>query len=159
MQVLNTGIVESKRQGIAKALSHVLADTYVLYLKTHKYHWNVKGPLFHSLHALFEEHYTALAQAVDEIAERIRVMGEESPGSFEEFSKISVLKGDPDHGVSAEQMVTKLLHDHEQVALRVKEVLKSCEGANDEGTVSLMGSRLEFHEKTAWMLKSLSIKD
>lgn len=152
---LNTGIEEGKRVEIANSLSKVLAETYTLYLKTHKYHWNVTGPMFHTLHLMFEEHYTALALAVDEIAERIRVLGVKAPGSYTEFSKLSEVKEDPEIDCDAMTMASNLLKDHEQVVRSAKEVLLKVEGANDEGTNSLMGARIEFHEKTAWMLKSL----
>lgn len=152
---LNTGINESKREEIAGALSGLLAESYTLYLKTHKYHWNVTGPMFQSLHIMFEEHYNALALAVDEIAERIRVLGVKAPGSYSEFSKNSQVKEDPSLDTSAEQMVKNLLADHEQVVRTAKDILSLLEDANDEGTNSLLGARIEYHEKTAWMLKSL----
>lgn len=152
---LNTGIEEGKRQEIAKGMSKLLAETYTLYLKTHKYHWNVTGPMFQTLHLMFEQHYTALALAVDEIAERIRVLGEKSPGSYTEFSELSAVKEDPASQVKDLDMIKNLLGDHEQVTRTAKEILPLLDGANDEGTNSLLGARIEFHEKTAWMLKSL----
>ena len=155
MNILNTGIEESKRGAIAGGLSKLLAESYTLYLKTHKYHWNVVGPMFQNLHLMFEEHYTALALAVDEIAERIRVLGEEAPGSYEEFLELGHVKGDPAKKIDANTMVANLLKDHEQVVRTAKDILPILDGANDEGTNSLLGARIEFHEKTAWMLKSL----
>jgi starvation-inducible DNA-binding protein len=152
---LNIGILESKREKIASSLSRLLAETYTLYLKTHKYHWNVTGPMFQSLHTMFELHYTALALAVDELAERIRVMGVKAPGSYVEFAELSAVKDDPRGDVLAEEMIKNLLHDHEQVVRTSKEILSIIEGANDEGTAGLLGARIEYHEKTAWMLKSL----
>ncbi len=152
---LNTGIEESKRTEIAKGLSRLLAETYTLYLKTHKYHWNVTGPMFQSLHLMFEGHYNDLALAVDEIAERIRVLGVKAPGSYTEFAELSSVKDDPSNQVEATSMITNLLKDHEQVTRTAKSVLPLLENANDEGTNSLMGARIEYHEKTAWMLKSL----
>ena len=151
---LNTGIVENKRSEIAKGLSKLLAETYTLYMKTHKYHWNVTGPMFQTYHTMFETQYTELAQAVDVIAERIRVLGEKAPGSYKEFSEISAVKEDSSQGISSNQMIKNLLIDHEQVVRTAKEILTSLEGANDEGTSSLLGARIEFHEKTAWMLNS-----
>ncbi|MCB0422802.1 MAG: DNA starvation/stationary phase protection protein [Bdellovibrionales bacterium] len=152
---LNTGIEEGKRTEIASGLSRLLSDTYTLYLKTHKYHWNVTGPMFQTLHVMFEEHYTALGLAVDEIAERIRVLGVEAPGSYSEFSELATVKEDPRKQVAATEMIKNLLADHEQVARTAKVILPMLDGANDEGTNSLLGARIEYHEKTAWMLNSL----
>lgn len=154
MSGLNTGIEESKRVAIAEGLSKLLAETYTLYLKTHKYHWNVTGSMFQPLHALFEEQYTALAAAVDELAERIRVLGLKAPGSYEEFAKLGEVKGDTSLDCESKNMVENLLRDHEQVVRTAKSILPVLEGANDEGTVSLLGSRIEYHEKVAWMLGS-----
>lgn len=153
--LLNTGINEDKRMEIAKSLSGLLAESYTLYLKTHKYHWNVTGPMFQTLHLMFEEHYTAMALAVDELAERIRVLGIKAPGSYTEFAEISRVKEDSSHDTSAEDMIKNLLGDHEQIVRTAKEILPMLEGANDEGTNSLLGARIEYHEKTAWMLRSL----
>ncbi len=152
---LNTGIEESKRIEIAKSLSKLLTETYTLYLKTHKYHWNVTGPMFQSLHLMFEQHYTALALAVDEIAERIRVLGVKAPGSYSEFAELSKVKDDASQDVAANSMIENLPSDHEQVVRTAKAILPLLDGANDEGTNSLLGARIEYHEKTAWMLKSL----
>ncbi len=132
-----------------------MAETYTLYLKTHKYHWNVVGPMFQTLHLMFEQHYNDLALAVDEIAERIRVLDEKAPGSYSEFEKLSAVKEDPKTDTSAENMIANLLADHEQVNKTAKSILPLLDGANDEGTNSLLGARIEYHEKTAWMLKSL----
>ena len=155
MSFLNTGIDHNKATHIAHGLAKVLADTYTLYLKTHKYHWNVTGPMFQTLHTLFEDHYNALALAVDELAERIRVLGMKAPGSYTEFEKLSSVKEDISIDCKAEDMLANLLQDHEQVVRTAKGVLPLLEGANDEGTQSLLGARIEYHEKTAWMLKSL----
>jgi len=152
---LNTGIVEAKRPEIAKGLAQVLAETYTLYLKTHKYHWNVTGPMFQTLHLMFETHYNDLALAVDEVAERIRVLGEKAPGSYKEFSELSSVKEDPSNGTAAEQMIKNLLADHEQIVRTSKDVMTTAEGANDEGSNALLSARIEYHEKTAWMLRSL----
>lgn len=154
---LNTGINEDKRAAIADGLDRVLAETYTLYLKTHKYHWNVTGPMFQSLHSMFEEHYTALATAVDEIAERIRVLGRVAPGSYQEFAELSRVKDDASKDVPATKMIENLLADHEQVVRTAKEALSATEDANDEGTEGLLGARIEYHEKIAWMLKSLTV--
>ena len=152
---LKTGIEETKRAEIAKSLARLLAESYTLYLKTHKYHWNVTGPMFQTLHLMFEQHYTDLALAVDEIAERVRVLGEKAPGSYSEFAELSRVKEDPAESCEANAMVENLLQDHEQVVRTAKEILPLLDGANDEGTNSLLGARIEYHEKTAWMLKSL----
>lgn len=153
--MLNTGINESKRTQIAEGMSTLLAETYTLYLKTHKYHWNVVGHMFQTLHVMFEQHYNDLALAVDEIAERIRVLGEKAPGSYAEYAKLSAVKEDASTDTVAEQMIVNLLADHEQVTKTAKSILPLLEDANDEGTNSLLGARIEYHEKTAWMLKSL----
>ena len=152
---LNTGIEESKRVEIAKGVSKLLAESYTLYLKTHKYHWNVTGPMFQTLHTMFEAQYSELAVAVDEIAERVRVLGLKAPGSYTEFVELSGIKDDPSFETSANEMIGNLLNDHEHVTRTAKEILPLLEGANDEGTNSLLGARIELHEKTAWMLKSL----
>lgn len=152
---LNTGIEEGKKREIAKGLSKLLAETYTLYLKTHKYHWNVTGPMFQTLHLMFEQQYTELALAVDQLAERIRVMGVKAPGSYQEFTELSSVKDDPSQETPAQKMIESLLKDHEQVVRTAKSILPVLDGANDEGTNSLLGARIEFHEKTAWMLKSL----
>lgn len=153
--MINTGINESKKSEIANGLSKLLAETYTLYLKTHKYHWNVKGPLFQTLHLMFETQYNDLAVAVDEIAERVRVLGVDAPGSYTEFNALGSVKDDPNTGVGQDLMIKNLLSDHEQVARTAKEILPVLEGANDEGTNSLLGTRIEYHEKTAWMLNSM----
>lgn len=152
---LNTGIVEAKRPDIAKGLSQVLAETYTLYLKTHKYHWNVTGPMFQSLHTMFETQYTELSLAVDEVAERIRVLGVKAPGSYKEFSDLSQVKDDPQSDCSADMMIKNLLADHEQIVRTSKSVMEIIDGANDEGSNALLSARIEYHEKTAWMLRSL----
>lgn len=153
---IQTGIADGKRKDIANGLSRLLAESYTLYLKTHNYHWNVTGPMFQPLHALFEEQYTALALAVDEIAERIRVLGFRAPASYSEFAELSQVKEDATHDVAAQGMVKNLLADHEQVVRTAKAILPLLEGANDEGTNSLLGARIEYHEKTAWMLHAMS---
>ncbi|MEZ4870643.1 MAG: Dps family protein [Bdellovibrionales bacterium] len=152
---LNTGIEENKRVEIANGMSRLLADSYTLYLKTHKYHWNVTGPMFQTLHLMFEQQYTDLALAVDVIAERIRVLGVKAPGSYSEFAELSRVKDDTSSDTQDKEMIKNLLFDHEQVTRTAKEILPLLEGANDEGTNSLLGARIEYHEKTAWMLKSL----
>jgi starvation-inducible DNA-binding protein len=139
---LNIGIEENKGNEIAKGLSRLLAETYTLYLKTHKYHWNVTGPMFQTLHTMFEQQYTTLALAVDEIAERIRVMEVKAPGSYTEFSELSQVKEDPSVDAKANTMIENLLQDHEQVVRTAKKILPILEGANDERTNSLLGKGL-----------------
>lgn len=152
---INIGIEEEKRLEIAKGLSHFLADSYSLYLKTHKFHWNVTGIQFQSLHTLFESQYNDLAVAVDDIAERIRVMGVLAPGTYREFAELSSIKEDEKNDITPEGMIKSLLEGHEQVVRTAKRVLSILDGANDEGTSGLLGARIESHEKTAWMLRSM----
>ncbi len=152
---LNIGIEKEKRIEIAKDLSKLLAETYTLYLKTHKYHWNVTGPMFQTLHLMFEQHYNDLALAVDEIAERVRVLGVKAPGSYTEFAELSSVKDDSSQDISATAMIENLLQDHEQIVRTSKDLLNTLEGSNDEGTSSFIGARIEYHEKTAWMLRSM----
>ncbi len=151
---VNLGIPEGGRKAIAKGLSRVLADTYTLYVKTHKYHWNVTGPLFSQLHAAFEAQYTQLQEAVDSLAERIRALGEFAPGSFIEFqelSEIKEVKGVP----TAMEMVGQLLKDHETVVRGIRVLIPEADKAEDEATSDLLTGRLREHEKTAWMLRAM----
>ncbi len=151
---IDIGINETNRQEIAKGLSNVLADSYTLYLKTHKFHWNVTGPYFTSLHLMFEEHYTELATAVDEIAERIRALGVNAPGSYQEFAKLSSIKeevGTPDY----KEMIKQLVEGHEAIVRTARTTLLKANEASDEVTASLLADRMTVHEKTAWMLRSL----
>jgi starvation-inducible DNA-binding protein len=150
----NIGITETDRKTIADGLSRLLADTYTLYLKTHNYHWNVEGPMFNTLHAMFEEHYTEMATAVDEIAERIRILGFKAPGSYKAYAQLTSIK-EEDEVPSANEMVKNLLHSHETVVNTAKSILPSLEGANDEASLALLSDRIVIHEKTAWMLRSL----
>ncbi|MFW5969114.1 MAG: Dps family protein [Halofilum sp. (in: g-proteobacteria)] len=138
---------------VADELAKLLAESYTLYLKTHKYHWNVVGPMFHSLHLLFETQYTELATAVDDIAERIRALGHKAPGSYGEFAKLSSVKdaeGDPD----AEGMVKELADDHRTVAERANKIMGLAGKHDDEGTAALASARIEVHEKAVWMLSA-----
>jgi len=150
---VDIGINEQDRIEIAQGLKHLLADSYTLYLQTHNFHWNVTGPQFRELHLMFEEHYTELATAVDEIAERIRTLGEIAPGTykvFSELSSISEVEGVP----AAKEMIEILVRSHEQVVKTSREVLKLAQEAEDESTASLVSDRMREHEKTAWMLRS-----
>ena len=144
----------SSRSSIADGLSRVLADTYSVYLKTQNFHWNVKGPMFHTLHAMFEEQYTELALAIDEIAERIRAIGYPAPGSFTEFARLSKVC-EPQGIPSADGMITTLIKDQAIIVQTAKDVFPLAQGANDEPTTDLFIRRIQIHEKTAWMLKSL----
>ncbi len=151
---IDIGINEKQRQKIAKGLSHLLADTYTLYLKTHNFHWNVTGPHFQTLHTMFEGQYNELALAVDAIAERIRSLGEKAPGSYAEFAKLTSIKESTGH-LSAEKMITELVLGQEQVAKTARSIFPLADEAHDEPTADLLTQRLQIHEKTAWMLRSL----
>lgn len=144
-------------QKVADELAHFLADTYLLYLKTQNFHWNVEGKDFYSLHKMFEEQYQELAAAIDEIAERIRALGCKAPASFAQYSQLSSIKEER-NDISAENMVKKLLEDHETLADHVAHLIPKAQKAGDEGTADLLIQRLKVHEKTAWMLKSTLAK-
>ncbi len=151
---LNIGIGSEDRQRIAEGLSKLLADSYTLYLKTHNYHWNVEGPLFNTLHLMFEEHYTELATAVDEIAERIRALGVKAPGSYSAYSALaSVTEAEGDE--SAEEMIRQLVVGQETVVRTAREAFAAAEEASDEPTADLLTQRMQIHEKNAWMLRSM----
>lgn len=150
---VNIGISEEDRRNIAEGLNKVLADSYLLYLKTHNYHWNVTGELFHQLHEQFEEQYNELAEAIDEIAERIRALGFRAPGSFKEFSELTSIEEDADQPKALE-MVRRLALGNEAVIRTAREALKPADEAGDEATVDLLTERLSVHSKTAWMLRS-----
>jgi len=151
---INIGISSDQREEIANGLSRLLADTYTLYLKTHNYHWNVTGPQFATLHALFETHYTELALAVDQIAERIRALGHRAPGSYREFSALSSIQED-DTTPSAEDMIRRLVEGQEAVVRTSRGIFPSVDAANDEPSADLLTQRMQIHEKNAWMLRSL----
>ena len=151
---INIGIGESERREIAEGLSRLLADTYTLYLKTHNYHWNVTGPMFQTLHLMFEQQYNELALAVDLIAERIRALGFPAPATYAEFARLSSIK--EEEGVpSAQEMIRKLVEGQEAVARTARTVFPTAEDANDQPTADLLTERMQVHEKTAWMLRSL----
>ncbi len=151
---INIGIGEGERREIAEGLSRLLADTYTLYLKTHNYHWNVTGPMFQTLHLMFESQYNELALAVDLIAERIRALGFPAPGTYGEFARLSSIK--EKEGVpSAQAMIRELVEGQEAVARTAREVFPAVEAANDQPTADLLTQRMQVHEKTAWMLRSL----
>jgi starvation-inducible DNA-binding protein len=135
------------------ALSHLLADSYSLYLKTHNYHWNVTGPMFNTLHTMFETQYTELALAVDEIAERIRALGHRAPGSYREFAALTKV-ADAEGSPAAEQMIEDLVHDLAIVVSSAKTVFAAAEGTGDPASADLAVRRIEISEKHAWMLRS-----
>ena len=151
---IDIGIDEADRKAITEGLSRLLADSYTLYLKTHNYHWNVTGPMFQTLHLMFETQYNELALAVDLIAERIRSLGERAPGSYSEFAALSSISEDPDHP-DALEMIRRLVAGQEAVARTARSVFAAVEHAHDEPTADLLTQRLQVHEKTAWMLRSL----
>jgi starvation-inducible DNA-binding protein len=151
---LNIGISPKHREELAGELSRLLADSYTLYLKTHNFHWNVTGPMFQTLHAMFEEHYTELAMAVDVIAERIRALGIKAPGSYAAFGRLSTVS-DTDGAPKALEMVKLLVEAHETVIRTARQVVHVAEEAGDQATADLGTQRLQLHEKTAWMLRSL----
>lgn len=151
---LNIGINERDREAIASGLSRLLADSYTLYLKTHNYHWNVTGPQFNTLHRMFEEQYTELAAAVDEIAERIRALGVRAPGSYREYAALTrIEEGDGEE--SAEEMIRQLAMGQETVVRTAREAFPTADEANDEPTADLLTQRMQIHEKNAWMLRSM----
>jgi starvation-inducible DNA-binding protein len=151
---INIGISQKNRTKIAKGLSRLLADTYSLFLKTHNFHWNVTGPLFNTLHLMFETQYNELFVAVDEIAERIRALGEFAPGSFAEYSKLSSVKH-TEKVPSAEEMIRQLVVDNETVVRTARELVPLLQDSDDSPTEDLIIKRLQVHEKTAWMLRSM----
>lgn len=151
---VHIGLDEKKRQGISQDLAKLLAETYTVYLKTQKFHWNVTGPHFQPLHEVFEQQYSELAEAIDTIAERIRALGSFAPGSFAEFSRLSSVS-EEEGFPSAEEMIRQLLVNHEAVVETCNTVFSTAEAANDQATMDLMADRLRTHQKTAWMLRSL----
>ena len=152
---INIGINEADRAAVAQGLSRLLADTYTLYLTTHNFHWNVTGPMFNTLHVMFMEQYTALWNAVDPVAERIRSLGHAAPGSYAAFVKLASVPDAPAQPPKALEMVRILVMGHEAVARTAREMVPVADKANDEPTLDLLTQRLDFHEKTAWMLRSL----
>jgi len=152
---IHIGIGEKDRAAIAAGLSRLLADTYTLYLTTHNFHWNVTGPMFNTLHAMFMAQYTELWNAVDPIAERIRALGHPSPGSYAQFGKLASVGDAPADPPKALEMVRILVKGHEAVARTARELFPVVDEANDQPTADLLTQRLDIHEKTAWMLRSL----
>ncbi len=152
------GLPDSARDGVAAALAKVLADTYTLYLKTHGFHWNVTGPLFSTLHAMFEEQYREMWAATDEIAERIRALDVFAPSSYARFLELARVKEEP--GVpDAKSMLAQLVEGHEQVSATIREAIAAAQEAEDPVSEDMMIGRLTYHDKTAWMLRSLMKDD
>lgn len=151
---INDGISTEDRTILAEHLANVLADSYSLYLKTHNFHWNVTGPMFNSLHLMFETQYLELAIAIDIIAERIRALGFIAPGSYSEFAKLTKITEHTGE-ISAEEMIKYLIIAHEVVIKTSRAVIKPAEKANDQVSLDLITQRLLVHEKTVWMLRSL----
>ncbi|GAA4412028.1 Dps family protein [Quisquiliibacterium transsilvanicum] len=152
---INIGIGEKDRAAIAGGLSRLLADTYTLYLTTHNFHWNVTGPMFNTLHAMFMGQYTELWNAVDPIAERIRSLGHPAPGSYAAYGRLASIPDAPEVSPKALEMVRILVDGHEAVARTARSIFPLVEKAGDEPTADLLTQRLTVHEQTAWMLRSL----
>ncbi|HWV15176.1 MAG TPA: Dps family protein [Cellvibrio sp.] len=151
---INIGITQEHREEIAVGLSKLLADTYTLYLKTHNFHWNVTGPMFQTLHLMFETQYTELALAVDLIAERIRSLGFPAPGTYKQYAELSSIK--EEQGIpKAQDMISILVEGQEAVVRTARSLYPAVEKASDEATADLLTQRIQLHEKTAWMLRSL----
>lgn len=151
---INIGISEPNRKKVAGGLSKLLADSYILYLKTHNFHWNVEGPMFNTLHLMFMTQYTELWNALDLIAERIRALGEYAPGSYKQYTALTSLS-ESDKVPGAMGMIEQLLEGHEAVARTARGIFPSAEEAGDEASMDLLTQRIQLHEKTAWMLRSL----
>ena len=151
---IDIGIPEQDRSAIAQGLGKLLADSYTLYLKTHNYHWNVTGPLFNTLHLMFEQQYTELAAAVDVIAERIRALGFPAPGSYRAYSRLTQIQ--EEEGLpGAEEMIRNLVLGQEAVVRTARQVIPLVEKVSDEATTDLLTQRMQVHEKNAWMLRSM----
>ena len=154
MTTIDIGISQQDRKSVAEHLKALLADSYTLYLQTHNFHWNITGPMFHQLHVMFEEHYTELATAVDDIAERIRTLDIPAPGTYRAFAELSSIK-EVDGVPQAEEMVRLLTVGHEQVVKTCRKALAVAQDADDESSAALISDRMRIHEKTAWMLRAL----
>ena len=151
---INIGIKEDARREIGDGLSRLLADTYTLYLKTHNFHWNVTGPMFNTLHLMFETQYNELALAVDQIAERIRSLGFPAPGTYKQFASLTSIEEEAEVP-KAEDMIAILVRDQETVVRTARSIMPVVDEANDEVSADLLTQRMEVHEKTAWMLRSM----
>ncbi|KAF7963834.1 DNA starvation/stationary phase protection protein [Cupriavidus sp. UYMMa02A] len=151
---VNIGISDKDRKKIAEGLSKLLADTYTLYLKTHNFHWNVTGPMFNTLHLMFETQYNELALAVDSIAERIRALGYPAPGTYKEYARLSSIQ-EEDGVPEATEMIRKLVEGQEAVVRTARSIFPMVDAASDEPSADLLTQRMQTHEKTAWMLRSM----
>lgn len=151
---INIGIPTEQREQIAHGLARLLADSYTLYLKTHNFHWNVTGPSFNALHTMFETQYTELALAVDQIAERIRALGVFAPGSYRQFGALTSIEEETEVP-SAKDMIRLLVEGQEAVVRTARSIFPVADAAGDEPTADLLTQRMQVHEKTAWMLRSL----
>lgn len=151
---IDIGLSDQDRAAVAAGLSKVLADSFTLYLNTHHFHWNVTGPLFNTLHLMFETQYTELWGAIDELAERIRSLGHFAPGTYRQYTTLSSIE-QPDSVPEALEMVRLLVKGHEAVARTARGVIAIADEADDQPTADLLTERLNYHEKTAWMLRSL----
>lgn len=154
-RMMDIGISAADRTAIAEGLKALLADSYTLYLQTHNFHWNVTGPQFRELHLMFEEHYTELATAVDEIAERIRTLGVAAPGTYKAFAALASIQ-EAEGVPSAREMVALLKTGHEQVVKTCRTVLEKAQQGDDESSAALISDRMRVHEKTAWMLRAIA---
>jgi len=150
---IKTGLTEKSRKTISEGLSKILADTYTLELKTHNFHWNVTGPNFPQYHKMFDDQYSELNDAIDELAERIRSLGFYAPGSYSQFAKLTSIK-EAKEIPSAQEMIKTLLEDHEEMARNIYDLISLAASNNDHDTADLLTQRLHEHEKTAWMLRS-----
>lgn len=152
---IDIGIADEDRKKIAEGLSKLLADTYTLYLNTHNFHWNVTGPMFNTLHLMFMDQYTELWNSVDVIAERIRALDHFAIGSYKDFSEYSSVNDAPSDPPKAEEMITQLVQGHETVIKTIRGIYDLVEKASDQATEDMLTQRINVHEKTAWMLRSL----
>ncbi|MFT4629088.1 MAG: starvation-inducible DNA-binding protein [Arenicella sp.] len=153
MSAINIGISQPDREAVANSLKDLLADSYTLYLQTHNFHWNVTGPMFNQLHLMFEGHYTELAIAVDDIAERIRSLDVAAPATYKAFAQLSSIE-EVDGVPNSQEMVSILIKGHEQVVRTCRAALAVAQGADDESSAALISDRMRIHEKTAWMLRA-----
>ncbi|MCM2353282.1 MAG: DNA starvation/stationary phase protection protein [Pseudobdellovibrio sp.] len=154
---IEIGISNKERKQITDGLSALLADSYMLYIKTHNFHWNVEGPMFNTLHTMFMDQYTELWNALDTLAERIRALGEYAPGSYKQFAALTSIE-ESDKVPKAEKMIQELIKGHETVIQTARKLLPICDDAHDDVTAGVLTDRLEIHEKTSWMLRSLLAK-
>ena len=156
MSTINTGLAENARKAVAAAVTETLADTYAVYNKTHGYHWNVTGPQFHTLHVLFEEQYREMWAALDELAERVRALGEFAPASARHMGELSGIEAEDGPPPPAATMVEQLVRDHETLIRNARNALSTAEEAGDAASADLLTVRIQSHEKTAWMLRAMT---